>query len=189
MRSPPARLAPEYQSCLSEGIRRGDPAAEELFVRTFRERLWLMMLARTRDPGVAGELVQDVLLAVLTALRRGQVQQVERLEAYVHGTARNLANNHERNRRRHPPAEQLSDDFADPRVIAQLDLSERMALVRQALTGFDVTDKTILLLTLVRGLKPGEIAARVGLSAALVRTRKSRALKKLAERVKELSRI
>ena len=90
MRMPPARLSPESQISLSEAVRSGDPAAEELLVQTFRERLWLMMLARTRDPGAAGELVQDVLLAVLTALRNGQVQQVDRLEAYVHGTARNL---------------------------------------------------------------------------------------------------
>lgn len=146
------------------------------------------MLARTRDPGAAGELVQDVLLAVLTALRNGQVEQVDRLEAFVHGTARNLANNYDRNRRRRPPDEPLSDEFADPRVIEQLDLAERMAVVKLALRGFDVTDKAILLLTLVRGLKPGEIAAKVGLSATRVRTRKSRALKKLADRVKELTR-
>ena len=188
MRMPPARLSPESQISLSEAVRSGDPAAEELLVRTFRERLWLMMLARTRDPGAAGELVQDVLLAVLTALRNGQVQQVDRLEAFVHGTARNLANNHDRNRRKHPPDEPLSDDLADPRVIEQLALAERMAVVRRALRGFDVTDKAILLLTLVQGLKPGEIAARVGLTPALVRTRKSRALKRLTDRVKQLSR-
>lgn len=185
---PTARLSPEHQLSLSEAVQRGDPGADEALVQTFRERLWLMMLARTRDHGAAGELVQDVLLAVLMALRNGQVQQLDRLEAFVHGTARNLANNHERNRRKHPPDEPLSNDFADPRVIEQLDLAERIAVVKEALRGFDATDRAILLLTLVQGFKPGEIAEQVGLTPALVRTRKSRALKKLTDRVRKLSR-
>ena len=42
--------------------------------------------------------------------------------------------------------------------------------------------------TLVEGMKPREIAPRVGLSPELVRTRKSRAVRVLVERVEALSR-
>ena len=66
--------------------------------------------------------------------------------------------------------------------------SERAGLVRQALRLLDSTDRQILLLTLMEGLKPGEIAARLGLTSEVVRTRKSRALKKTVERMKRLSR-
>jgi DNA-directed RNA polymerase specialized sigma24 family protein len=41
----------------------------------------------------------------------------------------------------------------------------------------------VLTLTLVEDLKPGEIAAQVGLSAEAVRMRKSRALRRVTELV------
>jgi DNA-directed RNA polymerase specialized sigma24 family protein len=46
----------------------------------------------------------------------------------------------------------------------------------------------VLLLTLVDGLKPREIARRLGLSDEVVRARKSRALKKIIEFVRDRSR-
>jgi DNA-directed RNA polymerase specialized sigma24 family protein len=39
------------------------------------------------------------------------------------------------------------------------------------------------MLTLVDGLKPGQIAARLGLGEEVVRTRKSRAIKRLKARL------
>ena len=63
-----------------------------------------------------------------------------------------------------------------------------MALVRRALGILDPTDRRILLMTLVEGLKPGEIGVRLGLTSEVVRARKSRALKKTIDRVKKLSR-
>jgi len=44
-------------------------------------------------------------------------------------------------------------------------------------------------MTLVDGLKPGEIAARTGLTSEVVRKRKSRASKKLQEVIRKRSRI
>jgi DNA-directed RNA polymerase specialized sigma24 family protein len=60
--------------------------------------------------------------------------------------------------------------------------------VRRALAGLAPTDRRILLLTLIEGLKPGEIAAHLGLTSDVVRTRKLRALRRTADRVKKLSR-
>ena len=45
-------------------------------------------------------------------------------------------------------------------------------------------DRRVLLLTLVDGLRSGEIAERLGLRADVVRARKARAIKRLTERVK-----
>ena len=60
--------------------------------------------------------------------------------------------------------------------------------MRRALATLKATDRKILLLTLVEGLKPGEIGVRLALTAETVRARKSRALKKIIGRVKRLSR-
>src|SRR5688572_6964850 len=46
-------------------------------------------LRHLRDATAADDLVQRVLLAVLTAVREGRVQDLDRLDAYVLGTCRN----------------------------------------------------------------------------------------------------
>ena len=51
------------------------------------------------------------------------------------------------------------------------------------------SDRQILLLTLVDGMKPGEIAEQMGLTAEVVRARKSRAQKRVVAALADLSRI
>ena len=114
-------------------------------------------------------------------------QESERLAAFVYGIARNLINNYLRTRTR------LKEDPLDAALPLALqpdtaDDEERLGLVRRALRTLELTDRTILLLTLVEGLKPGEITLRLRLTPEVVRTRKSRALKRTTERVKNLSR-
>ena len=178
----------EQQSSLAERIRARDVSAEEELVRLFSGRIALMARMRTRDAEAARDVTQDVLLAVFRALRSGQLREGERLTAFVYGTARNLINNHLRTRTRLPPEDSLDDTLMAASQPDQLEDLERGAVVQQALAVLDPTDRTILMLTLIEGLKPAEIGARLGMSSEVVRTRKSRALKKTAERVKNLSR-
>lgn len=185
---PDAELPPRHWAWIAEGIRRGDAAAEEAFVERYRRRLWVMMLARTRDPDVAAELVQDTLMAVIRALRGDAVRDVERLDAFVRGTARNLINNRLRLERRDPRPEPLDSEPVDWRALEQASFAERLAQVEAVLETFAPVDRTILKLTLVEGMHPREIAPRVGLNVELVRTRKSRALRTLVERIEVLSR-
>jgi RNA polymerase sigma-70 factor (ECF subfamily) len=178
----------EQQSSLAERIRARDASAEEELVRLFSGRIALMARMRTRDAEAARDVTQEVLLAVFRALRSGQLREGERLTAFVYGTARNLINNHLRTRTRLPPEDSLDDTLMAASQPDQLEDLERGAVVQQALDVLEPTDRTILLLTLIEGLKPAEIGARLGMSSEVVRTRKSRALKKTAERVKNLSR-
>jgi RNA polymerase sigma factor (sigma-70 family) len=62
--------------------------------------------------------------------------------------------------------------------------AERRQQVRDALKRLARDDRRILLFTLVDGLKPGEIAPRLGLTDEVVRARKSRALKRVIEFVR-----
>jgi RNA polymerase sigma factor (sigma-70 family) len=184
---PSALLTAQQQSALAERIRSGEPSAEDELVRLFWDRIVFLAWARTRDREAARDVAQDVMLAVVTALRNGHLRDGERLVAFVYGTARNLVNNYLRAHSR------LKEDPIDAALqLASMpdagDNSERVALVRRAVNALDVTDRTILLLTLVEGLKPAEIAGRLGLTSEVVRARKSRALKKTAKHVKRLSR-
>jgi DNA-directed RNA polymerase specialized sigma24 family protein len=139
-------------------IREGDSAAEDELVRFFEREVLGSLRRRMRDHDVARELANDVLISVVCALRAGRLQDAEKLRAFVRGTARNLANNYIRSR-----------------------LARRLALVYRALAGLGGRDRQILLLTMVEGLKPRQIAQGLGLSPEVVRTRKSRALKRLLE--------
>lgn len=181
-------LTPQQQSRLAEGIRSHEPSAEEELVRVFSDRIRFLILARTRDPEVARDLAQDVMLAVVQALRGEQLRDPERLAGFVYGTARNVINNYLRTRSRQPREDSIDSALQVESPPEPIQDRERVGLVRRALTALDPTDRRILLLTLVEGLKPGEIGARLGLSSEVVRARKSRALKKTSDRVKKLSR-
>ena len=183
-----ALLTAQQQSSLAERIRGREPSAEEELVRIFADRVRFLVLARTRDPEAARDLAQEVMLAVVRALRGEQLREPERLAGFVYGTARNLINNYLRTRSRSPREESLDAALHLPSPPDPVDDSERIALVRRALGILGSTDRRILLMTLVEGLKPGEIGVRLALTSEMVRARKSRALKKIIDRVKRLSR-
>jgi RNA polymerase sigma factor (sigma-70 family) len=184
-----AVLTPEQQTTLAERVRSGEPSAEDELVRLFSDRVTVLVIARTRDREAARDLTQEVMLAVVLALRNGHLREAERLGAFVYGTARNLINNYLRTRSRLPKEDPIDDDLQVVSTPDPFETTERGAMVRQVLSSLDSIDRKILLLTLVEGLKPGEIAVRLGLTSEAVRTRKSRALKKTIERVNRLSRI
>jgi len=181
-------LSPQASALLAERIHSGDPVADDELARLFRNKVFVMMLARTRDPEAARELTQDVLFAVLRALRDGQMHEADRLAAFVHGTARNLANNFLRARSQRPEMQALTPDLPLAQTADDFEHRERVSLVRLALERLAATDQKILLATLVEGLKPGEIASRLSLTSEVVRQRKSRAVRKVMELLKKLSR-
>lgn len=180
--------AAQEQGTLAERIRQHEPSAEEELVHLFRGRIAFLVRMRTHDASVTPDLTQDILLAVVLALRDGHLREPERLAAFVYGTARNLVNNYLRARSRLPKEDPIDEGHQQACDQDPMEDSERGALVRRALVSLDSTDRHILLLTLVNGLKPGEIAARLRLTSEVVRARKCRALKKMTERVKKLSR-
>jgi RNA polymerase sigma-70 factor (ECF subfamily) len=170
---------------LSECVRLGDAAAEDHLAARFRPGLVVMLRFRTRDPEVAQELANDTLMAVIEALRAGKLREPDHLAAFVHGTARNLMNNHFRRQSATPKLEALEAHAARLPAADDRDQQERRGLVRRAIDELEGLDRRVLALTLIEDLKPGEIAARVGLSAEAVRMRKSRALRRVTERVGE----
>ena len=172
---------------VAERIRNGDVSAEDQLVRQFGDRVRMFVGARTRDRELARDLSQDVMMHVLTALRRGQLRESDRVAAFVYGIARNVVNNHFRTNEQ---TDELPPELpaATTSPAEQFEEGQRRSLVRRALQRLDRGDCRILLMTLVDGLKPGEIADRLGLTSEVVRARKSRALKRVVERVDQLSR-
>jgi len=171
---------------LVERVRSGDRSAEAELVSIFQTRVHCMVLARTRNLETARELTQEAMLHSLHALRSGQVRQAESLPAFIHGIARNLIAGHRRSTGK-SAAEPLPDGDHPGLVAPHNGHDERLELVRRALVGLSSSDRDILLMVLVDGLSPAAIAARLRLTAEVVRQRKSRAIKRVREQVETLA--
>jgi len=173
---------------LAERIRDGDAGAEDELVERYRRPVYSVAAARMRDPESAQDLTQEILMAVLVALRAGKLRDADRLTAFVHATSRNRINTHIANllRERNRPPVPESRHVVTPEE--RFEQSKRRALVRGALSRLNPHDQKILLFTLVDGLKPREIAARLGISPERLRKRKSRALERVRRAVREMSR-
>ena len=178
------------QSHLVARLAQGDPAAESELVEHFTPRIRAMMMARTRDADLARDLTQDTLIALLQALRQGQLREHDRLAAFAHGIARNVCNNFFRTRQREPLSTELAEDLAVAAPGDDPEEREKLVLLQQGLAELSDGDRQILQMTLADGLKPGEIADRLGLTSEVVRARKSRAQKRVVAALeKKLSRI
>jgi RNA polymerase sigma-70 factor, ECF subfamily len=179
-------------------LRAGDADSESELARLFYPHLMAMAASRLSDREAAREIVQDTLLAIISALRQGRLREPEKLPAFVVGTGRNLINSHVRILARHPEPVTLGVDEAaipDPDPDAGesfLEKEERKDVVLDALRGLKAVDRGILYLTLARGLNPREIAVEMGLKPATIRLRKTRALGRLRrkfEKVKQKGRL
>ena len=181
---------PVLEMSLADRVRAGDRSAEDELVVRFHRRVYVMALARTRNPETAEDLAQEVMLGVLQGLRDGRLIVGQNLSAYVHGTARNLINNHFR-----VCARTKAEGVILEREVGQDDPEEsaaereRLEMVERALAELKPDDREILRMTLVDGLKPGEIAAQIGLTSEVVRKRKSRACKRLQQVIRKRSRF
>ena len=67
-----ALAASAVELSLVARIRAGDCLAEDELINTYRRGVLVIATARTRDREAARDLAQEVLIAVLKALREGQ---------------------------------------------------------------------------------------------------------------------
>jgi RNA polymerase sigma factor (sigma-70 family) len=182
----PAGSEPETQ--LVHRILAGDRSAEDQFVSAYRRGIFVIAMARTRDREAALDLTQEILIAVLTALRKGQLRESAKLPAFIQGTARNLINNYLRTRIRRSECDlEGVEEIACADPIEALESAERQRQVRQELSAFRIADQQILLLSLVDGHTLAEVAQRLDLSHDAVRARKSRMLRKIQKKFEHLS--
>ncbi|WP_263351973.1 RNA polymerase sigma factor [Acidicapsa acidisoli] len=186
-----ASEATEYQDrALVAAIAAGHIASESAFVLRYMPKVRTLLIVRSRNPELAMDLQQDVMIEALCALRKGQLRDAERLPAFVAGIARNVLNNHFRSQSRKPMQEELPEEIADTSRGNPLDSEtseERRQVAHQAIATLNDLDRSILQMTLVEDLKPGVIAERLGLSPDVVRQRKLRATRRVMEFVRRQS--
>lgn len=175
-------------AALAQRIEKGDRAAEAELADLYCDCVFAMALARTHNREAARELMDDALMAVITALRLGHLREPDRLGGFVRGTAANVIASYTRAARRNPPLVKFDPDTMGTDPTDDYERQDRRELAMHALEMLDSRDRQILQLSLVEGLKPGEIAARLGLSPVLVRQRKCRALRAIVVHIDDDSR-
>jgi RNA polymerase sigma factor (sigma-70 family) len=188
--SPASETMEEHEDAMVAAIASGSRDAESAFVTRYLPRVRTLLIVRSRNPELAKDLQQDVMIESLRALRKGQLREAARLPAFVAGITRNLLNNHYRGQSRTPIHEELPPEIADlsHENSQESEASEeRREIAQKAIASLDALDRSILQMTLVDNLKPGVIAERLKLNPEVVRQRKLRATRKVMQFVRDLS--
>lgn len=150
------------------------PEAERELVRRYAPRIRLYGLHHLRDEDRARDLVQEVLIAVIEALRADRVEDLERLPRFVLGTCRNVVSGWRRGARRSRDASALLAG-TEPVTPAPRPPADSRRLL-ECMAGLSARDQSILVLSYCEERSADEIGRRFGLTAGNVRVLRHRAL-------------
>ena len=144
----------------------------------YANRIRAYGLRHLRDATAAQELVQQVLLAVLSALREGRVKEPERLDGYVLGTCRNAVMDVRRaEARQRRLAEQTSAMLPDGYEPEWVGLDH--IRLTQCLAALAARERAVVVATFIEDRSADEIGKALSLTAGNVRVIRHRALLQL----------
>jgi len=150
--------------CLVYAIGDGDRTAESNLTRKFLQRLFVLLRGRT-DTATAEDLVQSSLLIVIKKLRSGELRQPDRLEAFVHGTARQLLRAHWRTMDRAPRIDAAELPSETPTLLQIAESSQRIVATKCAIAELrSARDRELLLRYYLLEHSSERIGADLGLS-------------------------
>ena len=162
-----AQLSAEFVKRIGEGDRR----AEEEFVRRYQRGLIYLLRRRTGDPQLALDLAQDTFRIAIEKLRQSPIDQVDRLGAYLRGTALNLMSaDRRKNTRRATTADSdavdaVADDAAGP--FDHVSSEQVQRVVRTLLNELPVQrDREILIRTYLEDQDKSLICEALGVDSA-----------------------
>jgi RNA polymerase sigma-70 factor (ECF subfamily) len=177
---------PLEESELIERARRGDSAAYEEIVQTYQGIAFRVAYVITRSAGDAEDAAQDAFVKAYRALGRF------RPGAPFRPWLLRIVVNEARNRRRsagrreslalRTAAEQASGDAA-PSPEAAVLVAERRAILLRALDGLREGERDVIACRYLLELSEEETAETLGLRRGTVKSRTSRALARLRERL------
>jgi RNA polymerase sigma-70 factor, ECF subfamily len=154
--------------------------AEAELYRCFAPRVRRYGLKHLRDEQAAADLMQQVLLVTIEALRAGKLREPERIGSFVFGTCRMVVLEIRRGgARRDRLLLQYADDvpFADASVAPRLD-HER---VEKCLDRLSERERAVLLMTFYEERPAAEVGRVLNLSEGNVRVIRSRGLERLRD--------
>jgi RNA polymerase sigma-70 factor, ECF subfamily len=164
---------------LGPRIAEGNSEAEAEMCRRMAPRIRLYGLRHLRSPPAADDLVQQVLLKVLAALRAARLREPDKLARFVLGTCRMTVLDLRRNSHRQ---ERLLAQFAgdlvpDDAPLPSVD-DRQLASCVQALKE---RERSVIVMTFYDDRTAAEAAGFLGTSEANVRVIRHRAIKQLRD--------
>lgn len=162
-----------------EKLREGDPAAEQLFVTHFGRLLMLKLRMNVRAYNLLEDIRQEALMRAIVAIRKGSVQQPEKLGGYVSAVADHvlLEMIRERGRVEDCRIPETADDRFD--VDRELFSAERALEVRKVIAELPPRQRDIIRLVFLDGIGRDEVCRRFNLTPDQLRVVVHRAVSKL----------
>jgi RNA polymerase sigma-70 factor (ECF subfamily) len=172
---PVAELARRIASTLDPA---GAAEAEAAFCRRFAPRIELYGLRHLGSRAGAQDLVQDVLMRTLEAIRAGRLENPALLASFVLGTCRNVSWDRRRGEQRQRKLEDQADieATAEPPALTQSDVMRLYTCLGQ-LQG---REAQVIRMSFLEDREPEEISTRLDLSLGNIRVIRHRALAKLS---------
>jgi RNA polymerase sigma-70 factor (ECF subfamily) len=165
---------------LARQIGRGNRAAEAELFRRVAPRIRLYGLRHLRDQHAADDLVQQVLIATLKALRAGRLRESDKLTSFVLGTCRMMVLDLRRDRQRKERLlEQFGVDLLAP-VPARAPSLDREQLTR-CLQTLKERERAVIVMTFYDEQTSVDLARFLGASEANVRVIRHRAIHQLRD--------
>jgi len=165
---------------MSDATRQPDPETLE----RLRSGLRFIALRSLNDADLAADVVQETLSRGIDALNNGRLDDPAKLGAYFRGICNHVVVDTIRARQRTTsldaltePAEQNPNGDALQSLITQ----EQIERVLAALRELTPASRECLRLSFYEGLKPAQVAERLGEPGPRIRKRRSRALQSLRE--------
>jgi RNA polymerase sigma-70 factor (ECF subfamily) len=155
-----------------------DPAAETELCRRLGPRIRLYGLKHLRSDAAAADLVQDVLLMVLTKLRERALREPERVASFVLGAARQMVMDWQRGGRRRArileafPMDLKPQDEEPPEPLDGERLGDCLAALPER-------ERAVLVMTFYDDRSADAVAAELKLTAGNVRVIRHRGLERL----------
>ena len=162
-----ARLSTELVRRIGEG----DRSAEEELVRRYQRGLVYLVRRRTGDSELALDIAQETFRIAIEKLRRGPLEQVDRVAAYLRGTALNLVIAQGRTQARRATTadseaiEAVADEAAGP--FDNVSSEQVQRIVRTLLGELSVPrDREILVRTYLKDEDKAAICEKLGIDSA-----------------------
>lgn len=162
---------------LAQRIAAGSPEAEAEMCRRMAPRIRLYGLRHLRSAPAADDLVQQVLLKTIEALRADRLRESDKLAPFVLGTCRMTVLDIRRSARRQ---ERLLDEFGsilvpDPPPMPTVDDDQ----LGRCVQGLKERERTVVVMTFYDESSAADAAGALGISEANLRVIRHRAIKQL----------
>ena len=170
----------------------GNEDDRAFMVRLYVDYRWLMYkvaLSVVREPQLAEDMVSQTLCEMIDNLEKIRAVDCCKLRGYIVSFVRNVSVDFVRKRDRQgkyffltgEEAEVAAEDSVDENLIRMAEIDAR----KRGLARLSENDRLLLTMKYFDGLSDEEIAARLGVAKASVRTYLMRARNRLCQRLKE----